>query len=180
MLNSDESVSEKLVNKGFWIYLFVILTSPISYAIRIVLSHDLSLSDFGLFYGIISFMSLLSTYSDFGMTESLNYFIPKFIVHNDYGRSKVLFLLAFGSQIVMSLVIGGTIFSLSPWLAENYFHDPHALIPLQIMCLFFIGLNMMHIGTAFFTISQNTKYGKGIEFFRMLLTLVGIFFISFL
>jgi len=105
MLNPNESLSEKIVNKGFWIYVFVILTGPISYGIRMILSDNLSLSDFGLFYGLISFISLLSVYNDFGMTESLNYFVPKLIVKEDYGRPKVLFFLAFVSQVFTSVII---------------------------------------------------------------------------
>lgn len=179
MLNHDESLSEKFVRKGFWIYLFVFLTWPLSYGIRMILTHDLSVWDVGLFYGIMSFMLLLATYNDFGMTESLNYFLPKLIVGWDYGRSKTLLLLALIAQIGSSSIIGTVIFSLAPWLAENYFHNISATDAIRIMCLFFVGSNLMHIGTTLFSVSQNTKFWRGTDFLRMFLTFVSIVILFF-
>lgn len=174
MLNQNESLSEKFVRKGFWIYVFVFLTWPLSYGIRMILTHDLSVWDVGLFYGIMSFMVLISTYNDFGMTESLNYFLPKFIVAWDYQRSKTLLLLAFIVQIASSTIVWATIFFLAPWLAEHYFHNVNSLDAIRIMCLFFVGSNLMHIGTTLFSVSQNTKLWRGADFLRMFLTFIGV------
>jgi hypothetical protein len=42
MLNSTETLSQKFVRKGFWIYLFTFLIGPLGYLIKIIISHDLS------------------------------------------------------------------------------------------------------------------------------------------
>ncbi len=65
MLSADETLAQKFVKKGFWLYLFTFLVAPLSYVIKVILSRDLdSAHDFGLFYGIISLITLLSALND--------------------------------------------------------------------------------------------------------------------
>lgn len=55
-LFKEETLTEKLVKKWFWIYLFSFLIAPSWYIIRIIVSNDLSVSDVWLLYSIISFI----------------------------------------------------------------------------------------------------------------------------
>jgi O-antigen/teichoic acid export membrane protein len=84
--------------------------APLSYAIRIILSRDLggaqeNIHDFGLFYGIISLLTLLSAMNDLGATESLNYFLPKYLIKKEYGRVKYLLRLVLFLQLGSSFLI---------------------------------------------------------------------------
>lgn len=65
MLLKEESLSRKFITKGAWLYLFVFLTAPLGYVIRIILTGDLNPSEIGIIYGTISLLSLLGTYTDF-------------------------------------------------------------------------------------------------------------------
>ena len=84
MFDTEETLAEKFIKKGFWLYLFTFLIAPIGYIIKVTLSRDLSPYDFGMFYGIISFIILLSAINDLGCTDSLNYFLPKYLIQKDY------------------------------------------------------------------------------------------------
>lgn len=106
MINTEESLSQKFIRKGSWIFLFTLLTAPLGYIIRILLTGNLSPSDIGIIYGSMSLLVLLSVYNDFGLTESLNYFLPKYIIQKDYARCKYLLMLAFKTQIVTSIILG--------------------------------------------------------------------------
>ncbi len=75
----DENLTHKFIKRGSWLYIFAFLTGPVGYAIKIIISHDLSVSELGILYGVLSFILLISSVNDLGMVESLNYFVPKFL-----------------------------------------------------------------------------------------------------
>lgn len=150
MLNHSESLAEKFIRRGFWLYLFSFLVGPLGYVVKIILSGDLSVEEIGLLYGILSFIGLLSTYHDLGLTESLNFFLPKFIVQQDWTRFKSLVVYSFVAQIVTSILIGLVLFFSSGYLAEHYFHSAEAVGVIQVFCLFFLGINIHSMNTTIF------------------------------
>ncbi|MDD2693503.1 MAG: oligosaccharide flippase family protein [Candidatus Gracilibacteria bacterium] len=173
MLLKEESLSRKFITKGAWLYLFVFLTAPLGYVIRIILTGDLNPSEIGIIYGTISLLSLLGTYTDFGLTESLNYFLPKYIIKNDYARTKYLLLFTLSVQIITSTLVSLGLFFGSSWIAGHYFHTEQAQGVIQILTLYFIGIHLIQVITTFLNAIQNTKIMKMIEFFRMFVTMIG-------
>ncbi len=127
MLNQSESLAEKFIKKGFWLYLFSFLVGPLGYVVKIILSGDLTVDEIGLLYGILSLISLLSVYHDLGLTESLNFFLPKFIVQKDWTRFKSLLVYSFIAQFITSTLIGLVLFFSSGYLAEHYFRSAEAV-----------------------------------------------------
>ncbi len=77
---NDEPLKQKLVRKGFWLYFLTFLSAPTGYLIKIMVSQSLPIADFGLVYGILSLMTILTTYNDLGLTEALQYYLPKFLL----------------------------------------------------------------------------------------------------
>ncbi len=110
MIKNDESLKEKFVRKGFWIYLFSFIIGPIGYATKMILSSELSIEQMGVFYGIISLVTLVGTYNDLGLTETLQYFLPKYAVKKEYGKFRAAVLYAFGAQISTSVLLGAAFF----------------------------------------------------------------------
>ena len=127
MFNHSESLAEKFIRKGFWLYLFSFLVGPLGYVVKIILSNDLTVEEIGLLYGILSLVGLLSVYHDLGLTESLNFFLPKFIVEKDWTRFKSLVVYSLVAQLITSTIIGLVLFFSSSYLAEHYFHSKEAL-----------------------------------------------------
>ncbi len=179
MLNSEETLAQKFVKKWFWIYFFTLLIGPIGYIIKIIISHDLSVWWVGMIYGVISFVSLLSAFNDLGCTESLNYFLPKYIIKNEYGKAKYLLKLTLIMQVASSLLIAGILFYIAPWLAKSYFNEPLMIDILRISGLYFIGINLFHITTVLFSVSQNTKLQKWSDFIKLLSTGIITYIIFF-
>ena len=90
----SESLTEKFVRRGAWLYLFSFIIGPLGYSIKIIVSHDLSVSDVGLLYGVLSFILLIAGFNDFGMIESLNYFVPKLLSEKNPSKAKSFVLFA--------------------------------------------------------------------------------------
>lgn len=175
MLNHSESLAEKFIRRGFWLYLFSFLVGPLGYVVKIILSNDLGVEEIGLLYGVLSFVGLLSAYHDLGLTESLNFFLPKFIVNKDWTRFKSLLIYSLGAQLITSSIIGLILYFSSSYLAEHYFHSREAAGVLQVFCIFFFGMNIHSMNTTIFGVSQNTKLQKGTEFLRMIFVVLFTF-----
>ena len=172
MLSSGESLAQKFVNKWFWLYFFTFFIWPLGYLVKVLITRDLSVEEVGMLYGTLSFVILLSTYSDFGCTDSLAYFLPRHIVKKEYGKAKYLMQIVFLSQIITSITIYSILFFLAPWLSIHYFKADISDL-LKIAWLFFIGINLLHIATAFFTSVQDTKLQKWTELVRIWATAIG-------
>lgn len=172
MLSNNESLSEKFIRKGFWIYLFSFICAPIGYILKIIFSYNLTIEELWVLYGVISFIWLLQIYHDLGMTESLNFFLPKYIVKNDWKRVKSLMSYALVAQIISSSIIATWLYFWSSWIAIHYFHTALAKPVLEIFCFFFLWMNAFQMTNTFFGAVQNTKSQKWTEFIRMIWSLV--------
>lgn len=167
MLNTKETLSEKFIKRWVWLYVFSFLAWPIGYIIKIIYSHDLSVSEIWTLYWVISLVSLLTVYHDLWLTESLNFFLPKYIVSWDYKKFKSVLLYAVFAQIPTSIIIWGILYLFSNPIAAWYFHSYAAGPILRIFCLFFIWMNIFQIMNTVYWASQNTKMQKWTELFRM-------------
>lgn len=138
--------------------------------------------DFGLFYGIISLITLLSAFNDLGGTESLNYFLPKYIIEKKYEKVKYLLRFVLGLQLVSSFLIIAILWYFGREISLYHFRDIAALEIIYIISLFFLGTNLLHICTALFSATQNTKLQKSVDFVRMFSTMIftlAVFFLDF-
>ncbi len=79
MIDQHNSLSEKFLKKGFWLYLFSFIIAPIWYIIKIILSGELSVGEVWVIYWIISLVTIIWAFNDFWLTESLKHFIPIYV-----------------------------------------------------------------------------------------------------
>lgn len=179
MIEQHASLSEKFLKKWFWLYLFSFIIAPMSYIIKIIISGELSVEEVWILYGIISLITLLSSYNDLGMSESLKYFIPKFIDENRYDKVKTIIFFALFVQILTSLLIASFFIFGWSFIAEHYFKSPQATEALQMLAFFFIGINIFQTINQFFYAIQNTFFSKISDFIRMVFTLTSVLFIYF-
>lgn len=167
MVHLQENLTQKFVKRGSWLYIFAFLTGPIGYAIKIIISHDLSVSEVGMLYGVLSFMLLVGSLNDLGMVESLNHFIPKFLSQEKYKKARAFLIYAGGSMLVTSLLSSLALWAGSHWLGTIYFGDIAAVTVIKYFCFYLIFSNILHWISNVFIIYQNTKFCKGIDMLRM-------------
>ncbi|MCD5380397.1 oligosaccharide flippase family protein, partial [Candidatus Gracilibacteria bacterium] len=179
MIDQHSSLAEKFLKKGFWLYLFSFIIAPIGYIIKIIISGEISVSELGILYGIISLITLLSSFNDLGMSESLMHFIPKYITEKKYNYVQSLLVYAFLAQTISGILIACFFYFGADFIATNYFKSDQAIQALKIFAFFFIGINIFQIIEKFFLAIQNTFYSKLIEFVRMGFILISVIFIFF-
>ena len=168
-LLQDETLSQKLIKKGFWLYLFSYLVAPAGYLVRLFISNspEVSVEDVGVLYSIISLVTFLNVYNDLGLTESLQYFLPKFWIRKEYNNIKTSIWLSLGTQILTSLFIVWGLLLGNERLANNYFHSEQAETILQYFCIYFLGINLFQTLQSIFIAFQKTFDYQVIDFVRM-------------
>lgn len=141
-MQKKDYAHQALVSVAF-IFLVCFLNAVILYFFRLLIAKNLSVAEYGLFYAVFSFLSLIYVFGDLGFSQALVKYIPEFLVHKQEGKTKQLIFLIGGVSILLSLLITAILFLIAPWIAETYFHSLSAIYVLRFLSLvfFFIGLN---------------------------------------
>ena len=179
MIDQHNSLAEKFLKKGFWLYLFSFIIAPMGYIIKIIISGELTVSEVGILYGIISLITMISAYNDLGMSESINHFVPKFVTEKRYDKVKTILVYAFIAQMITGITIAAWFFFWADWLAINYFKSEDAIETLKIFAFYFLGINIMQILSMFYISIQNTFAQKIIDFVRMIWVLSIVLYMFF-
>lgn len=168
-LLEDESLGQKLIKKGFWLYLFSYLVAPAGYLVRLLISNspEVSVEEVGVLYSIISLVTFLNVYNDLGLTESLQYFLPKFWIRKEYNHIKTTVWLSLGAQMLTSLLIIIGLLVGNERLANNYFHSEQAGTILHYFCIYFLGINIFQTLQSIFIAFQKTFDYQVIDFVKM-------------
>jgi O-antigen/teichoic acid export membrane protein len=179
MIDQHNSLAEKFLKKGIWLYLFSFIIAPIWYIIKIIISGELSVSEVGILYGVISLIWLVAAFNDMWFTESLNYFIPKFITEKRYDKVKSILTYALITQMTTWIIIALFFFFWAEYISSNYFKSVEAIWVMKVFSIFFLWINVFQIVSTFFIAIQNTFYNKVIELIRMSFTLFAVLIIFF-
>jgi len=171
MIDQHNTLTEKFLKKGFWLYLFSFIIAPIWYIIKIILSWELAVDEIWIIYWVMSLMVLLSSFNDFWMAESLNKFIPDYITNKDYAKVKTIFFYAISTQIFTWIIIFLAFYFWADFLSINYFHDTKSLEIIKIFAFFFLWTTFFHVITIFFQAVQDTFMQKIVELIRMMFVL---------
>lgn len=179
MIEQHGSLAEKFLKKGFWLYFFSFIVAPTGYIIKIIISNELSVSEVGILYGIISLIVLISAYNDLWMSESLKHFVPKYLAEKNYTKVKSILLIAIVIQISTAIIAAAIFYFWSNFLAQSYFQSENAVWALKVFALFFIGFNVLQSLTNFFLSIQDTFYSKLGDSIRMFWTMILVIFLLF-
>jgi len=166
-LLADQPLGEKLIKKGFWLYFFSFLVAPAGYITKVLVSNSVSVADVGVLYSIVGLIGFLNIYNDLGLTESLQYFLPRYWIKKQYDYIKTSIYIRLFAQVATAIIIALFLWFGAPWLAENYFHSPNAVIILKYFCFYFLGINLFQILQSIFAAFQDTFSTQFTDFIRM-------------
>jgi len=170
-LLADQPLGQKLIKKGFWLYLFTFLIAPAGYIIKVIISNELSVADVGIFYSVLGFVTIISLYNDLGLTEALQYFLPKYRIEKEYHKVKTISILTWIIQFISWILISGWLYLASNRLAIHYFHSPESVHIIRLFCLYFFWINFVQVFSSFFVAFQDTFNQLFIDFIRNYVTL---------
>lgn len=171
-LLTDETLSQKLIKRWFWLYFFWYIWAPLWYFIRLIISNspDVSVADFWVMYSIISLITFLYTYNDLWLTESLRFFLPRFYLKKQYNNIKTTIRLSLWIQLLTSIIIASCLRFGSEWLTINYFKNEHAWIILKYFCIYFILINILQVFLSIFISFQKTFEQQLTQLIQLLTT----------
>ena len=180
-LLKDETLSQKLIKKWFWLYFFAYLTAPLWYLVRLLISNspEVSVADFWVLYSIISLITFLYTYNDLWLTESLKFFLPRFYIKKEFNNIKTVIRLSLWIQILTWITISAWLRFGWEWLALNYFQSENAVLILKYFCLYFILTNIFQVIQTIFNAFQKTFELQLAEFTRLMLIFSFVVFCFF-
>ncbi len=101
----DEPLKTKIIRNGFWLYFFQFLVAPAGYLIKMMISRELSVEDIGLFYSIMSFITIISAYNDLGLTEALQYYLPHYFIDKEFSKAKTIIVFTWLMQFISGVII---------------------------------------------------------------------------
>lgn len=163
----------KIVFQGSGIIFTVTITGMfLGYVLRMFLSRELSVHEFGLFYALLAFVSLFSFFRDLGFTQSLVRHIPEFVFKKQFTELKTAIWFVSTVQIIASIIVMLPIVVFSDFFATNFFHTMSASIPLKILTVSFILSTIIGIYRSIFQGHQKIKYIPFPEFLRTMLVLL--------
>jgi len=166
-LLADQPLGQKLIKKWFWLYFFMIITAPVGYLIKVIVSNTLSVEDVGIFYSVLGFVLLISIYHDLGLTEALQYFLPKYRIEKKYDHYKTIIVLTLIAQVTIGIGIAIGMYFWADRLAIHHFKSPEAWQILRTLCFYFIWVNLIQVIASIFYALQDVKRYWRIEFSRL-------------
>jgi O-antigen/teichoic acid export membrane protein len=148
-------------------FAFVILGGLFTYLFRRMLALGLEVDQYGLFFAMIAFFSLLMFFVDFGLEPA----VTKAIIELRHEKKEKditrLTWSVLGVQLFFSLVIFFVIFLFSDLIALEYFHVSAAGHYIRVMSLWFLSPLTIFIAYILLGFERTTWY-TGLDFFRML------------
>ena len=125
--------TKSFLRKISLIFLFSLISIPIGYFLRVLLSHSLSKVDYGLFYSVFAFYGLLTLIKNPGITQSLTKYLAEFITKREFGKAKFIFITTLLTRLLLATFAFLGVYLFSSFLSQNLFHTPKASIILFIV-----------------------------------------------
>lgn len=110
-----------------------IVSAALAFLSQVILARWMGTSEYGVYVYVWTWVILLGSMMDFGISVSAQKFIPEYrasrrfdLLRGFVGGAR---RLTFGVSALVSLLLAGIVFVVSPWL------DPRAVVPFYLGCL---------------------------------------------
>jgi len=166
------SLQERIVKGGVTTIVLTIFGSIFAYLIRILYSRTLSIEDYGLFYAVFGFVTLVMAYVDLGFGYSIVYLLPKYLKLKDYSKAWNIFIYGQIISLGMSAIISFFLILGAPFLAKYYFRVPGSENVIYMFCFYGITYSIISGLVQIYSGFQKEKYYSLITVFRWSFTFV--------
>lgn len=157
------------------IFIMTIIGAVAGYLFRVVLAKNLTVSDYGLFFAIYSFMFMAFILKDLGLGQATSKFIPEAIAANDFRKVRFIVIFSFLVTISISIILLVLTVLGSHIIANYYLKMPLAapLVRLFGLIFFFFAIEalIVYVISAF----QKHKIYAFFQVFRQVLALIFLF-----
>ena len=165
-------IKKRILRGGSIILLFNTLVLPLGYIIRLLYARTLSIEQFGLFYAVMSFFIILTTYNDLNLGYSVIYYLPKYLHKKDYKSCWNLYVYNQIVSIIVTLIFSCIVIFLAPFLVSHYFRVSYGLPLIYVFIFFFLANSIVStIHNLFYGLQQEEYYSLK-EFLRLFFTVL--------
>ena len=130
--------TKKVALGGVIVIVFTLLNNIINYVTRMYLARNLSPSEYGLFYSVLTFVMFFLFFRDFGLGDACVKYASALRLTNKFDRIKTYFVSALIWQFINSIIFALVFFLMADWLALNYFKVPLSKNILLILLLYVV------------------------------------------
>ncbi len=173
---------QRIVRNTGLSFVFIVFGALLGYFFRRYLALHLAVADYGLFFSIIAFFSVLMLFVDLGLEAATAKVLIELRLKNEFSRMQSLIISILGIQLLISFVLYTIVFFLADFLASWYFHAPSAGLLIRLLGLWFFTTPFIIFIAALLLGFERTTWYTALDFFRMffifLSTLVLFFFFS--
>src|SRR3989338_7128926 len=113
-----------------------VLSGLAAYGTRMILTRALSVTEYGLFYGVFSFVSFFLLFRDFGLPTAIIKYVADFHAKKKYHDLKTALVSVTLVQFVSSVVIAVVLFAFADVIAASYFKEPKAALLLKFFVVY--------------------------------------------
>lgn len=140
--------------------IFMVLTTLGSIALyvwRLLLAHELSPTEMGLFFAVFGFISLVGGIREFGTTSAAVKYVTEYRTKKRFREMREMVWWMFVWQLAIFLIAAVGVIIFSNWLVNDYFRDARSF-PLMLWLLVLALITVVE--TFFFTVFQGFKATK--------------------
>jgi stage V sporulation protein B len=162
----------KMVLRGsLFLLLNAVLVGLFGYLLRIFLARSLSVSDFGLFYAVITVFIFFSTFLDIGLSLAVSKKIIELKAKQAFNKINNLLFSVIVFQLLISIILVLLIILFSGFLSTSYFHaDAHVL--LYLLAIWLITVPFVTIYSCVFYGFQRIDMFSALDVSKALLVLL--------
>lgn len=157
-MSIPRTLQEKVIKGSIITLALSFLGSVFAYLIRILYSRTLSIEEYGLFYAVFGFFSIISIYTDLGFGEAISYFVPKYLKLKKMDHLWITFVYGQLIQVFVALLITGILIISAPILSSKYFKVADSVSVIYIFCAFLVINSVLNSLSQIFTGFQRPKY----------------------
>ncbi len=118
------------------IFLGAVLSGLAAYGTRMVLTRALSVTEYGLFYGVFSFVSFFLLFRDFGLPTAIIKYVADFHAKKKYHELKTAIVSVTLVQFASSVIIAVVLFVFADLIAISYFKELKAALLLKLFVIY--------------------------------------------
>ncbi len=148
--------NKKLVKDTFWIYIGSIIAGIFGYLLRILYARSLSVKDYGTFYAIYAFLSIIGLIRDFGLTEATIFYGIRAYIKKRYRELRTILFYNQAIQTFNAIILASIMFLLRDLIVSTFFKgNPNAYTMFSFLLVLFIVLTVLGSYANFHRIFQD-------------------------
>lgn len=140
----------KLLKDSAVIFILTMASAAVGFLVRIQLARKLTLEDFGLFYAVLAFLTLIGLLKNLGSNSALVKFIPKYRTEGEERKVKEAINCGVLLSLATSALVSFAVLVFVDDIAFHYFHEVKAGPVLRVMMVYFVVSTLSSVFTAVF------------------------------